>query len=792
MSSAKPRAVNGSAAAYLSAVPAGGAGPREVSRGGVAVVPAVPGDVLSVPGRVGGGALMETKLHAPALRRQWVQRDDLVGFLAGCSSCRVVLVEAPAGSGKSIAVAQWAASAVEDRPFAWVCLDRGDDDPARLWLHVVSAVQRACPQFGGEDIVRALRSPVPDISGTVLPVLANELAGLPGPVVVVLDDFHVISDRSCHDQVAFLVSHLPAGVQLVLVTRADPPLPLARLRAAGELAEVRARELRFSAGQVAALVRTVAGVDLAGPDLAGLVERTEGWPAGVYLAALSLRGHGSPAAFVRQFTGGNRFIVDFLAEEVLARQPARVREFLTRTAVLGRFCASLCEAVTGSAGAAEIIEAIERDNLFLVPLDDRRGWYRFHHLFAQVLTGQLASTEPAIVPVLHRRASAWHRQYGSPEEAIDHALAAGEVAGAVGLIAEHWYAFMDTGRVGTVRGWLGWLGEEQIGADPVAAHCAAWCAALTGDLASVRRWLPVLEAAGDCDSFPDGIRSPRSSAALLRGCFGFDGIEVMLKAARTAAGLECDPASPWYALARVALGSALYLSGEPDAAAVPLAEALASSAAVSAARVAALSLLAVVRVEGGQAAGAQELVRTARRLVAEGDLGETQQGSSVWMAAGVLSAAQGRTGQARAEFEHALAIRRRWLGITAWPVIDSMVRLAAVLDDLGERPAAAALAAEASQLLAACPDGAAAQRDRLHRLQQRLTRARPGAAGDPLTKREVTVLRLLQGTLSLREIGQELYLSPNTVKTHTRAAYRKLGVSTRHDAVARAQETGVL
>jgi LuxR family maltose regulon positive regulatory protein len=740
-----------------------------------------------------GGALIETKLHAPAVREAWVPREDLVGYLAGCSSARLVLVEAPAGSGKTIAVAQWAASMVEERPFAWVSLDRGDDDPARLWLHVVSAVQRACPQFGGAGLVRALGAQGPDISGTVLPALVNELAGLAAPVVVVLDDYHVISDHNCHDQVASLLSRLPGGVQLVLVTRADPPLPLARLRAAGEVAEVGAPELRFTVAQAAALVRTVARVDLLGPDLADLVERTEGWPAGVYLAALSLRGHSSPGAFVRQFTGDNRFIAEFLAEEVLSRQPAEIRQFLTRTAVLGRFCAPLCEAVTGSAGAAQIIEILERDNLFLVPLDDSRVWYRFHHLFAQVLFGQLARTEPALVAALHRRASAWHQRSGSAEEAIDHALAAGDAAAAVGLIADHWPAFMDNGQIGTVRGWLRWLGDDQVCADPVAAHCAAWCAALTGDPQSVRRWLPVLDSAEDNGALPDGIRSPRSSAALLRGSFGFDGIEVMRDAARTAAELENDPRSPWYALARTALGSALYLSGEPDAAAVPLTEALASAASISAARVAALSLLAVVRVEQGQAGQAQELVRTARQLVEDSDLAETQQGSSVWMATGAVYAAQGRTEEARTEFEHALRIRRRWSGMTPWPVIDSMVRLAAVLSDLGERPAAAALAGEARQLLlTACPDGAQAQWDRLHRLERRLTRPRPGVAGKPLTEREVTVLALLQSTLSLREIGQELYLSPNTVKTHARAAYRKLGVSTRQDAIARAHETGVL
>jgi LuxR family transcriptional regulator, maltose regulon positive regulatory protein len=752
----------------------------------------MPSVAPSVPQRASVDALFETKLHAPALRKEWVQREDLAGYLAGCSSSRLVLVSAPAGFGKTIAVAQWAASMVEDRPFAWVSLDRGDDDPARLWLHVVSALQRASAQFDGVAILRALHAPVPDISGTVLPALTNELAALPAPVVLVLDDYHVIRDHSCHGHVTSFLSHLPATLQLVLVTRADPPLPLARLRATGKLTEIRAPELRFTAKQAAALVRTVATVDLLESDLADLVERTEGWPGGVYLAALSLRGRSSPTAFVRQFTGGNRYIVDFLAEEVLSRQPEHIRQFMTRTAILDRFCAPLCDAVTGSANAAEIIEIIERDNLFLVPLDGSRLWYRFHHLFAQVLLGQLARTEPAIVPALHRRASAWHRQSGSAEEAIDHALAAGDDAAAVGLIADHWPAYMDIGRVGTVHGWLRWLGDDQIGADPVAAHCAAWCAALTGDLRPVRRWLPVLESADDNGPLPDGIRSPRSSAALLRGCFGFDGIEVMRDSARTAAELESDPWSPWYALARTALGSALYLSGEPDAAVVPLTEALASAASIPSARVAALSLLAVVRVEQGQATQAQELVRTARQLVGDSDLAETQQGSSVCMAAGVLNAAQGRTAEARTEFEHALRIRRRCFGFTPWPVIDTMIRLAPVLNDLGERPAAAALANEARHLLTTCPDGAQAQWDRLHRLERQLRRSLRGLAAEPLTDREATVLRLLRGTLSLREIGQELDLSPNTVKTHTRAVYQKLGVSTRQEATARADEIGVL
>ena len=312
--------------------------------------------------RVGLDVPVETKLHAPGVRAEWVERPALVRALAGAAG-KLVLVDAPAGFGKTTLVAQWRSSALEERPFAWLSLDHGDDDPGRLWWYVVSALHRAYPSLGGDGVVMALRAQTPDITGEVLPALLNELAALRAPLVLVLDDYHVIKERNCHEQLAFLLLYLPPAIQVVLITRADPPLPLARLRAAGELAEFRAHELRFTPWDAAVLVRGVASVDLSEPDLADLVERAEGWPAGLYLAALSLRGHPAPSAFVRQFTGDNRFIVDFMAEEVLSRQPAEIRRFLTRTSILSRFCAPLCAAVAGSANAAEIIEVIGRENL---------------------------------------------------------------------------------------------------------------------------------------------------------------------------------------------------------------------------------------------------------------------------------------------------------------------------------------------------------------------------------------------------------------------------------------------
>jgi len=735
---------------------------------------------------------IETKLHAPGPRKEWVQRPALIHYLTGADA-KLILVDAPAGFGKTTLVSQWRASEIETRPFAWLSLDQGDDDPGRLWWYVVCALQRACPGLAGYDILRALRVQAPDIAGEVLPALVNELAALPTPVVLVLDDYHVIKERRCHGQVASLLTHLPPSAQVVLITRADPPLPLARLRAVGELAEFRAHELRFAPGDAATLVRNISAVELSEPDLADLVERAEGWPAGVYLAALSLRGHPSPSAFVRQFTGDNRFIVDFLAEEVLSRQPSEILQFLARTSILARFCAPLCDAVVGSANATEIIEVLERENLFVVPLDENREWFRYHHLFAQMLRSELARAEPDIVPTLHERASAWHRQSGSADEAIGHALAAGDVTGTIDLIARHWYAYTGVGRAGTVCGWMRSLGDDQIAANPLAAHCAAWAAALTGDRESVRRWLPVIEAGQHEGPLPDGMRSLRSSAALLRGVYGFDGLRVMRESAADAAELESDPRSPWYAMARGALGFSLYLSGEPKAAAEPLEEALQNQASTPLARMLTLSVLSLVATELGRLPRALELASAARSLGRRDDLSQAPQSSVAHIAMGAVYAAQGRLDQARSELDLAVRSRRGAFGVSPWPTLEATLLLARVLIDLGDRVGAAELADEARDLLTALPDGADAQLARLERLERRLMdRPRLVSLAEPLTEREVAVLRLLRGTLSLREIGQQLCLSQNTIKTHAQAIYRKLGVSTRQDAVLKGHEIDIL
>lgn len=739
--------------------------------------------VLDVP--------IETKLHAPDARPDWIERPELVQRLAA-TTAKLVLVEAPAGFGKTTLVAQWRSAPTGGQTFAWLSLDRGDDDPVRLWWHVVCSLQRACPDLDGQDMLDELRAQVSDITRTVLPMLVNALAALPDPVVLVLDDYHVISEPECHEQIASLLLHLPSSAQIVLITRSGPPLPLARMRAGGDLAEIGLRELRFTPLEAAALVRAASDIELSPPDAADLVARADGWAAGIYLAALSLQSHPSPSDFVRNFTGDNRFIVDFLAEEVLSRQPAEIRRFLARTAVLTRFCAPLCDAVIGSSDAAEIIDVLERDNLFVVPLDDSREWYRYHHLFAQVLHAELVASEPELIPALHQRACAWHRARGIVGDAVTHALAAGDTAGAVDLIARHWHGYVNAGRVRTVRGWLDSLTDVQIAAYPLAAHCGAWAAALSGEPGQMHRWLPVIQAGHHAGPLPDGLQSLDSSAALLRGVYGFDGLRVMRESAQQAAGLENDPESAWYTLARATLGFSLYLSGDFSGAAAALEEAVASPASRTLIGVLAFSVLSLVMLDMGQLPRARDLADTASELASHAELREMPQCSLAYAAAGAVNAAHGLLEEGRAELQHALRCRRDVPKISPWATLEATLLLARVELDLGDVAAASELIGEANDVLTLFPDGTSFLQVQLARLRRRLATLQTANRTDRLTERELAVLRLLPGTLSLREIAEELYVSLNTVKTHVQAIYRKLGVSTRDEAVSRGRDVGIL
>ena len=411
------------------------------------------------------GPLLETKLHVPRWRRSLVARPRLSDRLSRGTESALTLVSAPAGFGKTTLLAEWLAVAPADgRSVAWLSLDQRDNDPVLFWTYLVAALKTA--HGAGTGALSLLQPPEPpDEVGLV--TLLNDLDAISNDVVLVLDDFHVIEARDVRDGVAFLLEHLPPPVHLVIASRADPSLPLARLRGRGELAEIRAADLRFTPGEAATYLNGVMGLALTAADVAALEGRTEGWIAALQLAALSLQGREDTAAFIDGFAGDDRYIVDFLAEEVLQRQPGHVQQFLLQTSILDRLSGPLCDAVTGQDGGKAKLAALERGNLFLVPLDDRRRWYRYHQLFADVLHARLRDEQPDEVLDLHRRASTWHEQNDEPSEAIRHALAAGEFGRAAALVELEIPAMLRSRQEAAVLGWLELLPDEVVRVRPV-------------------------------------------------------------------------------------------------------------------------------------------------------------------------------------------------------------------------------------------------------------------------------------------------------------------------------------
>jgi len=397
--------------------------------------------------------LVETKLYPPRLRRRLVARPRLSGRLRRGAESRLTLISAPAGFGKTTLLAEWLAATGAEGSVAWLSLEESDSQPASYWTYVITALQGVAPGVGA-GALPLLQSAQPPVE-TVLTTVLNELGTVPNDLYLVLDDYHLVDSADVRAGMTFLLEHLPPQVHLVVSTREDPDLPLARLRGRGDLVEIRAADLRFTLDEVAAYLNDVTGLDLAAGDIAALEGRTEGWIAALQLAALSMQGRDDVAGFIAGFAGDDRYIVDYLVDEVLERQPASVRGFLVQTSILDRLSGPLCDAVCGQHGGKAMLESLDRANLFLVPLDDNRRWYRYHHLFADVLQTHLLDEHPDRAAALHRRASQWWEQNGEPSPAIRHALAAGDVERAAGLVELAIPALRGDRQEATIRSWLG-------------------------------------------------------------------------------------------------------------------------------------------------------------------------------------------------------------------------------------------------------------------------------------------------------------------------------------------------
>jgi LuxR family maltose regulon positive regulatory protein len=437
--------------------------------------------------------VLVTKLFMPPPRPSVVPRPRLIERLNEGLHCKMTLISAPAGFGKTTLVSAWVEGI--ERPTAWLSLDEGDNDPARFLAYLVAALQTRAAHVG-TWVLAALQAPQPPPTEAMMTALLNDITTLPDRFVLVLDDYHVIEAAAVDAALTFLIEHLPPQMHLVIATREDPQIPLARLRARGHLTELRAAYLRFTNSETAEFLNSVMGLRLSAADVAALEDRTEGWIAGLQLAALSLQGHQDAPGFIRAFAGDHRYIVDYLVDEVLQRQPEPVRSFLLQTAILDRLHGPLCDAVTGQEGGNARLEALERGNFFVVPLDDTRHWYRYHHLFAEVLSAHLMEEQPDQVSTLHRRASEWYERHGSAPDAIRHALAAEDFERAAGLVEQAVPEMLRSRQEATGLGWLKALPDELLHIRPVLSALYAAALLVSGQLEGVEarlrgaeRWL---------------------------------------------------------------------------------------------------------------------------------------------------------------------------------------------------------------------------------------------------------------------------------------------------------------
>jgi LuxR family maltose regulon positive regulatory protein len=735
--------------------------------------------------------LLATKLHVPAIGAQLVHRAALLDALSAGRCRKLTLLSAPVGWGKTTLLAQWALGAGEDQRFGWLSLDPSDNDPVWFWMYIVAALQKVSPGLG----IRAveLLAMGADPVQVVLPTLLNDLDTIASPIVLILDNYHLVVRRTIHEQLAFFVSRMPANLHLVLATRSDPMLPLARLRASGDLAEIRTDDLRFGTVEADHLLNDVLGLDLAHADIQLLHRRTEGWAAGLYLAALSLAGRADTAAFIRSFAGDNRHIVDYLMAEVLDGQPPHLRSFLLRTSVLGRLSGALCDAMLQTSGSTSVLEEIERENLFVVPLDMSRHWYRYHELFGELLRTELRRSEPDLVADLHRRAATWFEAEGLIDEAVRHLAAGGDIARSADLIAADWVDEFNGGGLSTVSGMLDLLPEETVLQDPRLSVARAWIALSVGQLDDAAEWIEAVETASPGDG---GAIS--AQVVLLRAVHSFKTAEVAaaLDTARRAITLDLGEAPLGRSSAYCIYGSALYFSGSTHEAQAAFRQAveLAEKVGDRRARIYALGHLALISAEHGQLADAECQIRLASG--SSRDLADAEHLVDVMVSLATAELLRMRGDAAAAVAAADMAVMSARQGGAILEVAKTLSVRAELFEHVGDHQTAKAILEEVGTLVRGCADAgiastllASAERSAGVAVTSRNERC---AVGEELTPKELEVLRLLATRLSRREIGARLYVSLNTVKTHQRAVYRKLRVEHRSAAVSRARELGLL
>ena len=734
--------------------------------------------------------LIASKLLRPLARPGTVGRSSLIERLARGDRRPIVSVVAPPGYGKTTLLSQWAEA--NGQAFAWVSVDEADNDPKVLLSYVAEALDTVEPI--DERVFDALASPSSSVPGSVVPRLSSAFSSMTSPVVLVLDDVHLLRNREGRAALSVLADHVPGGSRLALSGRAKPPLRIGRLRAEGRLLEIGPSDLSLTREEAAALLRN-AGLSLGENDVAELHRRTEGWSAGLYLAALYIKEGGPAGQAAVSFGGDDRFVSEYMESEFLTRISQRQRAFLTRTAVLERMCGPLCDAVLEQSGTQAILADLARSNLLLVPLDRRGEWYRYHHLFRDMLRAELRRLEPGLIPVLQGRAASWCLDNGSPEEALEYAMAAGDVGTVAGLAAIFGVPAYRGGRVATVQRWFGWL-EDQGGikTHPITAVMAALLAALTGHPADAERWADAVDhwQYGD----PARLADPGTEAwaALLRAVLCRHGAEQMRADADEAARRFADQGivDPAPALLQ---GIARVLSGDLDGGDAFLEDAASVAAATGASdvHVSALCERSLIAMARGQWDQAEILASEARAPLSQAGIEESY-------VTPLACAAQARTALHRGDIPAArqqLVMAQRLRSVLTYAVpylaVQARIELARAHLALADVAGARTLMREIDELLRRRP-GLGTPVGEAEALRAQLSNQRGSGISGPsaLTAAELRLLPLLTTYLSFAEIGEELFVSPNTIKTQAGSIYRKLGASTRSQAVTRARELGLL